>query len=55
EATALSTRILYGGSLNAGNIALFAAEPDIDGGLVGGASLNASEFVRLVSNFRQAV
>jgi len=54
ETTGLSTRILYGGSLNAGNIALFAAEPDIDGGLVGGASLDVSEFVRLISNFRQA-
>ncbi len=32
-------RILYGGSVNAGNAALLFAQPDIDGGLVGGASL----------------
>jgi triosephosphate isomerase (TIM) len=38
-------RILYGGSVTAGNIAEFIAEPDIDGGLVGGASLKPQEFI----------
>ena len=39
EATAESIRIQYGGSVNAGNAAELFAQPDIDGGLVGGASL----------------
>ena len=39
EATAQSIRIQYGGSVNAGNAAELFAKPDIDGGLVGGASL----------------
>ena len=39
EATAESIRIQYGGSVNAGNAAELFAKPDIDGGLVGGASL----------------
>lgn len=41
-------RILYGGSVNGGNIAEFVSFPEIDGALVGGASLNADEFVRIV-------
>lgn len=40
--------ILYGGSVNAGNAAGFFAEPDIDGALVGGASLDAGEFLAIV-------
>ena len=39
EATAEAVRIQYGGSVNAGNAAELFAQPDIDGGLVGGASL----------------
>ncbi len=39
-ATAEAVRIQYGGSMNAGNAAELLAKPDIDGGLVGGASLN---------------
>lgn len=39
EATAEAIRIQYGGSVNAGNAAELFAQPDIDGGLVGGASL----------------
>ena len=39
EATAEAVRIQYGGSVNAGNAAEIFAKPDIDGGLVGGASL----------------
>jgi triosephosphate isomerase len=41
-------RILYGGSVKADNVAAIMAEPDIDGALVGGASLVAEEFVRIV-------
>ena len=39
--TAEAVRIQYGGSMNAGNAAEFLAKPDIDGGLIGGASLKA--------------
>jgi triosephosphate isomerase len=41
-------RIQYGGSVKAGNIAGFMAQPDIDGALVGGASLDAEEFAMIV-------
>lgn len=41
-------RIQYGGSVTADNIAEFLREPEIDGALVGGASLRADEFVRIV-------
>jgi triosephosphate isomerase (TIM) len=40
-------RILYGGSVKSGNIAAIMAEPDIDGALVGGASLDAGEFTKI--------
>ena len=40
-------RILYGGSVKAINVADIMAEPDIDGALVGGASLDAEEFARI--------
>jgi triosephosphate isomerase (TIM) len=42
-------RILYGGSMNAANAASLLAEPDIDGGLVGGASLKAPEFLQIIA------
>jgi len=42
------TRILYGGSVKPGNIDGLMAQPDVDGALVGGASLKADEFVRIV-------
>jgi triosephosphate isomerase len=41
-------RILYGGSVTAGNAAEFFGQPDIDGALVGGASLKPAEFVKIV-------
>ena len=41
-------RILYGGSVKAGNIDVLMSQPDIDGVLVGGASLDAQEFARIV-------
>jgi triosephosphate isomerase len=40
-------RVLYGGSVKSGNVADLMAEPDIDGALVGGASLDADEFAKL--------
>lgn len=43
-----SVRIIYGGSVNAANIAEFMHKPDIDGALVGGASLKADDFVSIV-------
>ncbi len=49
EETAQKVRIQYGGSANEKNIAEYMAQPDIDGALVGGASLKAS-FVELVKN-----
>lgn len=42
-------RILYGGSMNAGNAASLLAQPDIDGGLIGGASLKAPDFLQIVA------
>ncbi|MBU6315809.1 MAG: triose-phosphate isomerase [Acidobacteria bacterium] len=44
---AASVRIQYGGSVKAGNIAELMAQPDVDGALVGGASLDADEFARI--------
>ena len=43
-----AVRILYGGSMNAGNAADLLAVPDVDGGLVGGASLTAAAFVPII-------
>ena len=48
EATKEAIRIQYGGSVNAGNAAELFAQPDIDGGLVGGASLKA-DFGKIVN------
>jgi len=42
--SAESTRILYGGSVKSGNISSFMRQPDVDGALVGGASLDVAEF-----------
>jgi len=47
--TAKAVRLLYGGSVTSSSIAEFIAEPEIDGALVGGASLKANEFVSVVS------
>jgi triosephosphate isomerase len=48
EETAAAVRIQYGGSVKAFNIAELMAQPDIDGALVGGASLDPDEFARIV-------
>jgi triosephosphate isomerase len=45
---AASLRILYGGSMKPDNVRALMAEADVDGGLVGGASLQAESFVRMV-------
>jgi len=44
---AAKTRILYGGSMNAGNAAELLAKDDIDGGLIGGASLKSEDFLTI--------
>ena len=49
-----SLPLLYGGSLNGDNAHSLFAEADIDGGLVGGASLKAEEFSRMLLNLRDA-
>jgi triosephosphate isomerase len=46
---AAGLRILYGGSVKAANAVELFAQPDIDGGLVGGASLVAEEFLAIAS------
>jgi triosephosphate isomerase len=48
DAVADRVRILYGGSVNAKNVGELMAQPDVDGGLVGGASLAAQEFTAIV-------
>ena len=46
--------VLYGGSVNADNANNFAADPMIDGALVGGASLKADSFLTIATAFSQA-
>jgi triosephosphate isomerase len=48
DAVAQSVRILYGGSVKSSNVAEIMARPDIDGALVGGASLDPEEFANIV-------
>jgi triosephosphate isomerase len=48
DEVAQKIRILYGGSVKAGNAADFFGKPDIDGGLIGGAALKAEDFVKIV-------
>ena len=52
--TADAVRIQYGGSVKAANIAAIMAQPDVDGALIGGASLDAEEFASIV-RFREHV
>jgi triosephosphate isomerase len=49
SAAAAAVRILYGGSVKPDNIAALMAQSDVDGGLVGGASLDAVSFAKIVS------
>lgn len=46
---AAALRLLYGGSVKADNAAALFSQPDVDGGLIGGASLKAEEFVAIVA------
>ena len=50
-----AVRVLYGGSVKSGNIAAIMAETDVDGALVGGASLDAEEFAKIVRYQSHAV
>ncbi len=43
-------RLLYGGSMNAANAASLLSQPDIDGGLIGGASLKAPDFLQIIAS-----
>ena len=52
--TADATRVLYGGSMNVGNVESLLAQTDIDGGLIGGASLKADSFRQLVEAAHEA-
>jgi triosephosphate isomerase (TIM) len=45
-------QLLYGGSMNAANAASLLAQPDIDGGLIGGASLKAADFLQIIAAAR---
>ena len=47
--SAARIRLLYGGSMNAANAAQLLAQPDIDGGLVGGAALKAADFQTIIA------
>ena len=47
--TARAVTILYGGSMNAKNAAELLAKPDIDGGLIGGASLKPADFAQIIA------
>ena len=49
---AQSVSILYGGSVKPANAAEIFAKPDVDGGLIGGASLNATDFAAIVNGFK---
>ena len=48
DAYASMTRVLYGGSVKPDNMSALMEQPDIDGGLVGGASLDVASFATIV-------
>ncbi|MEG0016875.1 MAG: triose-phosphate isomerase [Gordonibacter sp.] len=48
EEVAEGMRVLYGGSMNPGNVGELMVQPNVDGGLIGGASLKAASFVQLI-------
>jgi triosephosphate isomerase len=52
---AAKLRILYGGSVKGSNARALFAMPDIDGGLVGGASLDAADFLRICAAASEAI
>jgi len=49
---AAGIRLLYGGSMNAANAAELLSQPDINGGLIGGASLKAADFLQIIAAAR---
>jgi triosephosphate isomerase len=51
EDIAETTSILYGGSCNSANARELFSQPDVDGGLIGGSSLKADEFLKIVTSF----
>ena len=50
---AAAMRILYGGSVKSSNVVEIMAKPDVDGALIGGASLNPDEFAKIVKFYAQ--
>jgi triosephosphate isomerase len=54
EKLAQGVRIQYGGSVNPKNIEEFMSQPEIDGALVGGASIKADDFVQIVAKTQEA-
>ena len=52
DAAAAAVRVLYGGSVKSDNAAALFALADVDGGLIGGASLNAGEFLKICRSVR---
>jgi triosephosphate isomerase len=52
KAAGTAVRVLYGGSMKADNAAEILAQPDVDGGLIGGASLDAASFAAIVEAAR---
>jgi len=55
DAVAAAVRVLYGGSVKSGNVASIMAKPDVDGALIGGASLDAEEFAKIIRYQSHAV
>ncbi|MFC4555444.1 triose-phosphate isomerase [Georgenia faecalis] len=53
DSVAQAVRVLYGGSVKSSNVAAIMAKPDVDGALVGGASLDAEEFAK-IAQFQKA-
>ena len=51
ETTANQVSILYGGSVKPNNAKEIFSKPDVDGGLIGGASLNAKDFFAIINAF----
>ncbi|HKK61223.1 MAG TPA: triose-phosphate isomerase, partial [Bacteroidales bacterium] len=49
--TSDKTSVLYGGSCKPSNARELFANPDVDGGLIGGASLKASDFIQIANSF----
>ena len=51
---AATARVIYGGSVKTANVTELSAQPDVDGALVGGASLDAASFAEIVARSRTA-